>query len=89
MGSGIEGSFQPGFVGCADVHRALEGAGPVGPGAVVVGMGDDNGVQTAESMNSVDSGLVEERDEVPKDIAGCGLDELGSLANSKLGGSVY
>lgn len=84
VSSGCIGPLEPLLVRGTDVCWALERRSrPLRPCAVVVWVGDDDGFETAETVDLVDCSLVEEWNQIPEDVAvGC-LDQFCAVADGE------
>lgn len=75
---------EPLLVFAGDVDGAVERFGPDEVRGVVVRMADDDADEAAERVDPRDGLVVQQRDAVPEDVAGGGLDEDGALADGEL-----
>ena len=77
-------TFDPSNVWSTDIDRALEGPRPLCPSTEIVDMADDDGGEPAKIVDPIDCLLVEERYEIPQDVASFGPDEFCSLTDGEL-----
>ena len=82
----LVGHGRPLLVFNGEVYRTVEGLGPLHVSGVIVGMRDDDSMETAELVDLGDGGFINQGYAVPEDIPCWSTDEDCSLTDAKLGG---